>query len=413
MASVKRLAIFVVLVLALAMVPAATSAAAGKEPDLDAKAWALIDARTGETLADQDADEHLPMASTTKMMTAYLTLRSLPMDRMVRAAKYVPGDPSESLMGLETGQKISVRDLLYGLIMLSGNDAAHTLAIEVSGSEERFVARMNLAAAMLGLDDTHFRNPIGLDAEGHYTSAADLAKLGRVLMDMPRFRPIAGARTAVLKSYDPPLTIENIDTFLLNNEWARGIKTGHTLKAGYVLASDGRRRATELIATVIGAPTEASRDEESVRLLDYGFSLYTKEVPLRQGKPFTSLPVKFEDGDLKVLAARSARIGVRKDERLKVATNLPDEVEGPVSKGERIGMARVTVDGDLIAAVPLRAAKAIAEPSLADRIRAVISTWWPLLLFLVFAILAVVVIVVRRRRDADLQRRLKRVARRQ
>ena len=413
MAPVKRLAILVALFLALLTVPAATSAAAENEPDLDAKAWALIDARTGETLADQDADEHLPMASTTKMMTAYLTLRSLPMDRMVRAAKYVPGDPSESLMGLETGQKISVRDLLYGLIMLSGNDAAHTLAIEVSGSEERFVARMNLAAAMLGLDDTHFRNPIGLDAEGHYTSAADLAKLGRVLMDMPRFRPIAGARTAVLKSYDPPLTIENIDTFLLNNEWARGIKTGHTLKAGYVLASDGRRRATELIATVIGAPTETSRDEESVRLLDYGFSLYTKEVPLRQGKPFTSLPVKFEDGDLKVLAARSARIGVRKDETLKVATNLPEEVEGPISKGERIGMARVTIDGDLIAAVPLRAAKAIAEPGLADRIRAVISTWWPLLLLVVFAILAVVVIVVRRRRDADLQRRLKRVARRQ
>ena len=144
MASVKRLAIFVVLVLALAMVPAATSAAAGKEPDLDAKAWALIDARTGETLADQDADEHLPMASTTKMMTAYLTLRSLPMDRMVRAAKYVPGDPSESLMGLETGQKISVRDLLYGLIMLSGNDAAHTLAIEVSGnSNMAFLVLMN------------------------------------------------------------------------------------------------------------------------------------------------------------------------------------------------------------------------------------------------------------------------------
>lgn len=409
----NRLAIFVALVIALLSVPAATSVAAKGEPDLDARAWALIDARTGETLADQDADEHLPMASTTKMMTAYLTLRSLPMDRMVRAAKYVPGDPSESLMGLKTGQKISVRDLLYGLIMLSGNDAAHTLAIEVSGSQERFVARMNLAAATLGLDDTHFRNPIGLDAKGHYTSAADLAKLGRVLMDMPRFRPIAGARTAVLKSYSPPLTIENIDSFLLDNEWARGIKTGHTLKAGYVLASDGRRRATELIATVIGAPTETSRDEESVRLLDYGFSLYTKEVPLRQGKPYTTLPVKYEDGDLKVLAARSARIGVRKDEKLTVSTNLPDEVEGPIARGERIGVAKVRVDGDLIAAVPLRAAKAIAKPGLADRMRAVISTWWPLLLLVVFAILAVVVIVVRRRRDADLQRRLKRVARRQ
>lgn len=414
MAPVKHLATVAVMALALMIMPAAGSAA-GKdpEPDLDAKAWALIDARTGETLADEDADQHLPMASTTKMMTAYLTLRSLPMNRIVRAAKYVPGDPAESLMGLKTGQKISVRDLLYGLIMLSGNDAAHTLAIEVSGTQQRFVARMNLAAAMLGLEDTHFQNPIGLDAKGHYTSAADLASLGRTLMEMPKFRPIAGARTATLRSYDPPIEIENIDSFLLDNEWAKGIKTGHTLKAGYVLASDGRRRATELIATVIGAPTETSRDEESVKLLDYGFSLYTKKVPLRQGKPYTSLPVKFEDGDLKVLAARSARIGVRKDERLTVTTNLPDEVEGPIEKGERLGMARVKVDGDLIATVPLKASKAIAEPGLTDRIRAVIDTWWPLLLFLVFAILAVVVIVVRRRRDADLQRRLKRVGRRQ
>ena len=394
----------------LLMVPTA-SAAAAKPPKLDAKSWELIDARTGDVLDSHDADTHLPMASTTKMMTAYLTLRSLPMGKIVKAADYDPTDPAESLMGLEAGQKISVRDLLYGLIMLSGNDAAHTLAIAVSGTQERFVARMNIAAKRLGLDDTHFTNPIGLDHKGHYTSANDLAVLGRDLMSMPKFRPIAAARTAKLRSYDPPVTIDTIDSFLVNNDWAKGIKTGHTLKAGYVLASDGRRRATELIATVFGTTTEEARDGESVKLLDYGFSLYDKKVPLRQNKVYTRLPVKYEDGDLKVLAARSARIGVRKDEKLTVTNDLPDEVEGPIEAGERIGTAIVRVDGDVIAVVPLKAAEAVAKPSLVDRARGAIGKWWPLLVLLLCAILAAGIFVIRRRRDADVQRRLKRVTR--
>ncbi|HMU28385.1 MAG TPA: hypothetical protein PKA65_13370, partial [Solirubrobacterales bacterium] len=137
-------------------------------PKLDAKAWIVIDARTGQPLGGHAVDRHLGMASTTKMMTGYLAVRNLTLREKVTAGKYNP-DPAESLMGLEPGQVVSVRDLLYGLFMLSGNDAAVTLAKAVSGSEAKFVTLMNRTARQLGLDDTHYDNPVGLDGPSHYT----------------------------------------------------------------------------------------------------------------------------------------------------------------------------------------------------------------------------------------------------
>jgi len=399
------LSLFALLLLA----PADGSAAPAEAPELDAKAWVMIDARTGDVLAEQNADEHLPMASTTKMMTAYLALKNLPLNKEYAAADY-HGDPAESLMGLEPGQMVSARDLLYGLIMLSGNDAAVTLAEAVSGTERKFVALMNRTALELGLEDTSYENPIGLDGDRHYTSANDLARLGQVLMEMPRFRPIASARTATLESYSPPIEITSADSFLLNNEWAKGIKTGHTEKAGYVLVSDGRRRATELIGAVIGTPTELARDAETVELLDYGFSLYTKRVPVRPGKPVAEVPVKYEDEDLKVVSSRGVRIGVRDDERLVITPDLPGEVEGPIAEGAPLGSATVTVDGDPIGTVKLLAAESVEKPGLVDKVRGNPALALIGLLVALSAILGVVV-VMRRRHSSRMRKRLRRVTR--
>lgn len=385
------------------------ASAAENPPELDAKSWVVIDARTGDVLAEKAPDEHLPMASTTKMMTAYLALKNLPLNKRFPAADY-HGDPAESLMGLEAGQMVSVKDLLYGLILLSGNDAAVTLAEAVSGSERDFVELMNQTAEQLGLEDTSYQNPVGLDGKKHFTSAHDLARLGQVLMAMPRFRPIASARTATLRSYSPPVEIASLDTFLLNNEWAKGIKTGHTMKAGYVLASDGRRRATELIGAVIGAPTELARDAETVKLLEYGFSLYSKEVPIRPGKPVTEVPVKYEDEDLSVVSPRSVRIGVRSDEKLVVTPDLPGEVEGPIAKGDPIGSATVTVDGDPISTVRLLAAESVEKPGLVDKVRGNPALMLIALLIVLSAILCVVV-VMRRRHSSRMRKRLRRVTR--
>lgn len=350
------------------------------------------------------------MASTTKLMTAWLALHRLPPDRVVRAVDY-RGDPSESLMGLKAGERVSVRDLLYGLILLSGNDAAETLAVAASGSVSAFVAEMNRTARRMGLSDTRYANPIGLDARRHFTSPADLATLGRRLMQLPRFRRIAGARKARLESLSPPRTVETTDSFLTEHPWATGIKTGHTLKSGYSLASAGRRHATELIGAAIGAPTITARNTGSARLLEWGFSLYSKRIPVRPGRAVLRVPVRYGgDRTLALVSRRKVRLGVRDDQKLRVALKAPDEVEGPIRRGQRLGTARVTLDGEPIATVPLLARNRIPAPTWLDRLAAGPVIPVALLLILFCAILAGTA-YARRRRAAKARRKLQRAVR--
>jgi len=379
-------------------------------PRIEARSWLLIDARTGETLAQQAPNRRLPMASTTKMMTAYLAMKKLRMKEVVTAAAY-QAIPGESLMGLQAGQEVSVRDLMYGLILLSGNDAAVTLATAVSGTVPRFVRLMNRAARRLGLDDTSYENPIGLDGPDQYSSAADLVALGRILMVNPRFRAIAGARTATLRSYSPPIVIETSNEFVRDNDWAKGIKTGRTNLAGYVLASDGRRNATELIAAVIGTASEASRDAETVELMDYGFSLFDKRVPVRSGRPVAGVPVRFEDQDLPVASPLPVRIGVRTGEALTVTSDLPDEVEGPIARGERIGSATVRVDGEVIRTVPLLASRSVAEPGLLDRAFGLLTSN-PIYIALALSVIIALALLYRRRQEREMRTRLIRASKR-
>jgi len=379
-------------------------------PRIEARSWLLIDARTGETLAQQAPNRRLPMASTTKMMTAYLAMKKLRMKEVVTAAAY-QAIPGESLMGLQAGQEVSVRDLMYGLILLSGNDAAVTLATAVSGTVPRFVRLMNRAARRLGLDDTSYENPIGLDGPDQYSSAADLVALGRILMVNPRFRAIAGARTATLRSYSPPIVIETSNEFVRDNDWAKGIKTGRTNLAGYVLASDGRRNATELIAAVIGTASEASRDAETVELMDYGFSLFDKRVPVRSGRPVAGVPVRFEDQDLPVASPLPVRIGVRTGEALTVTSDLPDEVEGPIARGERIGSATVRVDGEVIRTVPLLASRSVAEPGLLDRVFGLLTSN-PIYIALALSVIIALALLYRRRQEREMRTRLIRASKR-
>jgi len=386
------------------------AAAVPPGPRIEARAWNLIDFRSGESLASNRPHARLPMASTTKLMTAWLALRRLPMDRLVLAVDY-KGDPSESLMGLKSGERVSVRDLLYGLILMSGNDAAETLAVATSGSEPRFVAEMNRAARRMGLRDTHYENPIGLDARRHYTCATDLTTLGRRLMRLPRFRRIAGARQARLESLSPPRTIETTDSFLKEYEWARGIKTGHTLRSGYSLVSDGRKHATELIGAAIGAPTVTARNEGSARLLEWGFDLYRKHLPIRPGRPVVRVPVRYEaERTLGLVSDRRVRLGVRADQKLRVKVNAPSEVEGPIRRGEALGRATVLLDGDRIATVILRAGHRIEAPTWLDKLKAS-PLLVPVVLVLAVFVILVLTVLTRRRRTARTRQRLRRAVR--
>jgi D-alanyl-D-alanine carboxypeptidase (penicillin-binding protein 5/6) len=370
-------------VLALAVAIAAAPAACADPPKVEARAWALLDARTGEVLTSHALARPLPIASTTKLMTAYVVLHELPLDRIVRAAPYHP-TYGESLLGLRAGQKISVRDLLYGLILRSGNDAAYDLARAAAGSEARFVGQMNRYAAALGLADTHYANPIGLDQRGNHSSAGDLATLTRRLLRIPTFARIADSRRAVLRSVRPRRRIATINELLDMAPWVTGVKTGHTFGAGYVLVGSGRREGVDLISVAIGAPTDEERFRDNLTLLEYGFSLYRRRAPIEVGHVFSRPSIRYSGGELPLRAARSVAIGVRRGRRLSVAVRAPSEVEGPIERGSKLGTATVFVAGLRAAVVPLLAGRAVPKASVLDRARSFVEdnlVWFALALF--------------------------------
>jgi serine-type D-Ala-D-Ala carboxypeptidase (penicillin-binding protein 5/6) len=383
------------LLLLLALVGPATAVAAEAPPHVSARAWTLIDARTGDVLTSHAAARRLPIASTTKLMTAYVALHELPPAKIVRAAPYQP-IYGESLLGLRTGQRVSVRDLLYGLILRSGNDAAYDLALAAADSESAFVREMNLRAAALGLSDTHYANPIGLDQRGNYSSAHDLAVLTQHLLRIPLFAKIAATRNIELHSLRPKREIATINELLQMAPWINGVKTGHTFDAGYVLVGSGRRKGVELISVAIGAPTDEDRYLDNLDLLGYGFSLFHRWVPIHAGQDLADPSIRYAGGELPLRAARTVAVGLRHGQRLSVATRAPEEVEGPVRRGAVLGRAQVFVDGLPVADVPLRAGRTLPEAGLFDRVRSFVADN-PILLGAVAFVILIGTVLLRRR----------------
>ncbi len=251
-------------------------------------------------------------------MTAYVALHELPLDRIVRAAPY-DAEYGESLLGLRPGQRISVRDLLYGLILRSGNDAAYDLARAAAGSERRFVGQMNRYAAALGLSHTHYANPIGLDERGNHSSAGDLATLTRRLLEIPTFARIAASRSAELRSIRPPRRISTINELLSMAPWVNGVKTGHTFGAGYVLVGAGRRKGVELIAAVSAPrPTKSASTTpcSCSNTASPGTGSGCRSTP---GRRLPTPSIAYSGGDLKLRAARTVAVGVRAGQRMRAS----------------------------------------------------------------------------------------------
>ncbi len=366
-------------------------------PVLDARSWLLIDGRTGETLASHAPARQLPIASTTKLMTAHLALENLRLRKRVKMAPYT-AIPGESLLGVPAGTTISVRDLLYSLILQSANDSAHTLAQVIGGTQRRFVTEMNRSAAALGLADTHYSNPIGLDSPGNYSSARDLATLAGDLLSNRTFARIANSSSIVLRSLDSPLTIGTRNTLLLRAPWVTGVKTGHTLGARYVEVGSARRKGVQLISAVLGAPSEEQRDDESLDLLDFGFAKYRTRHPVRAGQVMASPSIHYSGGELPLRAAHAITVGVRRGQRLHTSVRAPDRVTGPIRKDKRLGRVTVVVDGRVAGGAALLASRSIPKASTFDRLRSHLVIVLALLAVGVFAILVVVLAVRRRRR---------------
>jgi D-alanyl-D-alanine carboxypeptidase (penicillin-binding protein 5/6) len=375
---------------------------ANRPPQLQSRSWGLIDARNGDILTSHALNKPLPIASTTKLMTAYVALKDMPLDKIVRAQPYDP-EYGESLMGLRAGQRISVRDLLYGLILLSGNDAAHTLAIDAAGSEKRFVAQMNRYAVALGLSHTHYANPVGLDEKGNYSSAGDLMTLTRHLLREPAFAKIADSRSAVLRSVHPQRRIESINELLEMAPWVTGVKTGHTFGAFYVLVGSGQKHGTSLISVVVGAWTDEERFDGNLELLEWGFRQYRHKQPIRRGQDLASPEIRYSGGELPLRAERSLAVGVRRGERVEVRVQAPHEVEGPLRRGRKLGRAAVFVEGRRVGGVALLASRSVPKASAFDRARGFLAdNWIPIVLgaFVILILSAMLLWLVSRRKEA-------------
>jgi serine-type D-Ala-D-Ala carboxypeptidase (penicillin-binding protein 5/6) len=240
----------------------------GGLPPIAAAAYVVIDGDTGEPLASYNADQPRPVASLTKLMTARLVLDA---GRLEHAATVPPlqlaGDESQA--GLEPGDHVSRGELLQAMLVASAGDAARTLAVDVAGSERRFVEMMNAEAAAAGLDATRYANPDGLDDPAQHSSAADVAHLACDLMQYPVFRQIVATKSTTLDGTELATTNDLLGAY----RGADGIKTGHTGQAGWCIAASATRDGHSIMAVVLGAPTEQARDDAAHALLDYGFSV--------------------------------------------------------------------------------------------------------------------------------------------
>jgi D-alanyl-D-alanine carboxypeptidase (penicillin-binding protein 5/6) len=397
-------ALLAVLTLAFLLAPQgeAQQGKAGREgPQIDARGWILIDARDGTVLAAKNEAKTVPIASTTKMMTAYLALDHYRgnLDALVKAPAY-DALPAESVLGLNTGERMSVDDLITAMMLPSANDAAFALANDISGSVPAFVDEMNTAAADLGLMDTGYANPIGLDDPGNGSSARDLASLANELMHNKRFRKIVGQTSATLETGDVPRTVETRNTLMFSDPTVDGVKTGHTLGAGYVLVASAERDGVPLISVVLGASSESGRDAATAALLDYGAAQYKKRTAVPRGEELGTIPVTEGDPEsLTLEAGRPFKITARDDQEIAVELEAPAAVEGPIPEGDRLGEATVLLDGAPVGKVPAVAAFAVAEPGWLERSGGVVAV---VLIAGGLILLAIAVLnALRRRREGE------------
>lgn len=362
-----RLASAVIALVLAAAAGASTASAGAGPPAPQAQSWLLVDAGDGTRLAAHAPTETRAIASTTKLMTAYLALHRLPAGRELTAPPYHPM-LGESLMGLKAGDRVSVHDLLYGLLLPSGNDAAVALADGVAGTVPAFVDEMNRSARRLGLEDTHYANPIGLDQAGNYSTASDLVALALRLRRDPTFRRIVDTPEKTVTSGSRTIHLENTNLLLQRYGWVNGVKTGHTLDAGNVLVGSGTQHGVTLISAVLGAPSEPARDAGTLALLRYGFSLYRRATPVKDGERLASTALSYRAERLPLAASRQVRFTVRKGQDIETRIVSKQAEVDSATRGERLGAAVVTLDGDVQARIPLVAARSVGGPNLGDRL---------------------------------------------
>lgn len=399
-AAVLRAAVVLVALLAAGGAgPAAAtaSAASAAPPSIIAPSAIAVEPATRDVVYARQAEKRRPIASTTKMMTALLAVEHLGLDDVLSAAPYNP-QPAESVLGIHSGQRMTVRDYLRALFLVSANDAAQTIAVRVAGSTKRFVAMMNARARALGLRDTHFANPIGLDAPGNYSTASDLAKLALVLREHAFLREVTNLPRAVVRIDGQPRTILNRNLLVRSVPFVNGMKTGHTNSAGYILVGSGTRAGITVVSVVLADPSEDARDQDTLKLLRWATARYRVATALRQGQRLAQAKLAYRDEHVDLVASRTVRRTIRRGERtfLRVV-GAPKEVDGPLDQGARVGTIEVRYRGRTVDRVALVTARAVSAATATQRLADFLTRSGTVLALVILVGCSLVLLLLRRR----------------
>ena len=338
----------------------------GSGLETGARSVLLMEADSGKVLYAYNADEPMPPASITKVMTLLLVMEAIEQGKLSLEDELEVSEHAASMGGsqiwLEPGERMSLDDLLKATVIASANDAAVVLAEAVAGTEEAFVGQMNARAAELGMDGTTFHNATGLDADGHLSTAADIAVMSRELLRHPKILEYSTIWTDTLRDGETELT--NTNRLVRFYEGATGLKTGTTDGAGSCISATAKRGELALIAVVMGSQNSRERNNVAWKLLDWGFANYdavtpepdpleTDTLPVTGGVE-RSVPIGFTvDGTVLIEKGRQGE--------LQYAVELADSLEAPVAEGQAVGRVRVTLDGEILADYPITC-RAAVEP---------------------------------------------------
>lgn len=348
-------------------------------PNIDAESWAVVDSETGLYLAGENQNERLPIASTTKVMVALVALEEgTKLDREVtvseNAASYAGGVYSAA--GLYPFDSVSIRELLEASLVPSGTDAVYALAEELGGgSVEEFVGRMNQKAKQMGLENTHFENPAGLDERGHYSSARDLAEITRAAMEYPEFREIVGKAGVTITTQDREIPLDTTNLLVAPNsgyeyDAAVGVKTGTSPEAGPSLISAAETEDESYVAVVLGAADDLYRFEASRTILEYAFGDFGEKTFVKKDDPFGRLDLPYRrDESVRLVAEKKVSglggPGLEVERRVEAKKEAPPSAEA----GDELGTVEVFVEGRSAGTTPLVAAKGYEEAGLWQKTR--------------------------------------------
>ena len=369
--------------------PAAAAPATVATPPAPApsvsKSWVLMDYATGQVLAGENINEQLPPASITKVMTSYVIAAEIkngkirPDDQVMmseRAWREGGAGTDGSYSGFAVNQTARMEDMEKGMAIQSGNDAAIALAEHAAGSQEAFAALMNNYAAKLGMKNSHFVNAHGLTADGHHSSAYDLAVLGRAFV---RDYPETYAYNKIKEFKVGEINQHNRNLLLWRDASVDGIKTGHTSAAGYCLMSSAQRGDQRLIAVVMGGASEKQRADDSLALLNWGFRFFETHRLYEPGAAVTTQKLwkgKTDQLQLGVAVPMLVSVPRGRYNDLKPSMDLPKQLVAPIAAGQQIGTVKVSLDGKVIAEAPLVAVAAVEEAGFFKRLWDSFMMWW-------------------------------------